>query len=387
LDCGRYESGFARLHCDACGTERLLAFSCRRRGLCPSCAARRAALTAAHLVEEVLLPVPHRQVVLTIPKRLRLYFRYDRRLLADLSRAAARAITDVAHVSTGEPEGAPGLILALQTFGQDLTFHPHIHVLATEGLVQPDDTFVPVPTIDALLLKHTLRRRVFNLLLRRAKITPAVVDAMQTWHHSGFSAHTATRVTPEEPQAAERILRYLLRPPVANARTRTQDTRQVEIVRTRPAPDGAPAITLDALEFLARATSHIPPPRQHQLRYYGAYAARARCARRLRLAADSAPPVRPRDDSPAARARRLTWAQLLRRVLEIELLACPTCPARLRIVGFITDPRVVDRILAHLHSTRPGLFPPPRGSPAATPTLCRADADGLLFAQDSPPDV
>jgi hypothetical protein len=174
---------------------------------------------------------------LTIPKRLRLYFRYDRRLLADLARAAARAITDVVRASTGETEGAPGLILALQTFGQDLAFRPHIHVLATEGLVRPDDTFVPVPTIDALLFEHTLRRRVFNLLLRRAKITPAVVDAMQSWHHSGFSAHTATRVTPEEPQAAERILRYLLRPPVANARTRTHDTTQVAIVRTRLAPD------------------------------------------------------------------------------------------------------------------------------------------------------
>jgi hypothetical protein len=157
-------------------------------------------------------------VVLTIPKRLRLYFRHDRRLLADLARTAARAITDVVRVSTGQPEGAPGLILALRAFGQDLTFHPNLHVLATEGLVRPDDTFVPVPTIDAPLLEHALRRRVFNLCC-----------------------------------AAQR------------------------------------------------------------LRYYDAYAPRARCARRLRLAADSPPPVRPRDDSPAARARRLTWAQLLRR--------------------------------------------------------------------------
>src|SRR3972149_354533 len=46
-------------------------------------------------------------------------------LPADPPRAAARAITDVVRVSIGEPEGAPGLILALQTFGQDLTFHPH----------------------------------------------------------------------------------------------------------------------------------------------------------------------------------------------------------------------------------------------------------------------
>ena len=177
-----------------CGTERLLAFSCRRRGLCPSCAARTAALSAAHLVEAVLLPLPHRQVVLTIPKRLRIYFRFDRRLLADLARAAARAITDVVRVVTDRPDGAPGIILALQTFNQDLTHNPHVHALATEGLVCSDDTFLPVPTIDAPLLEHAFRRRVFNLLLRHHKITPAVVDAMHSWKHSGFSAHTAVRV-------------------------------------------------------------------------------------------------------------------------------------------------------------------------------------------------
>jgi hypothetical protein len=321
LDCGRFEGGFARLRCDACGTERLLAFSCRRRGLCPSCAARTAALTAVRLVEHVLLPGPHRQLVLTIPKRLRIYFRVDRRLLAELARAAARAIGDVVRVVTGEPRGAPGIILALQTFGQDVTFHPHIHALATEGLLRPDDTFVPVPTIDAPLLEHAFRRRVFNLLLRCGKITPAIVEAMHSWHHTGFSAHTAVRVVPEDAPTAARVLRYLLRPPVANARTQTRDATQVEIVRTHPAPDAAPVLTREPLEFLARATSHIPRPRQHQLRYYGAYAPRACGARRKRLAAAAAAPAPkplPRDDSPAARARRLSWAQLLRRVLALD---------------------------------------------------------------------
>jgi hypothetical protein len=198
---------------------------------------------------------------------------------------------------------------------------------------------------------------------------------------------------PEEAQTAERVLRYLLRPPVANARTRTRDATQVEIVRTHPAPDGARVLTLDPLEFLARATSHIPRPRQHQLRYYGAYAPRARGARRQRLAAAAADPTPvpfPRDDSPPARARRLSWAQLLRRVLELDPLACPTCPGRLRIVSFLTDRAVVDHIIAHLRRTRPGLFPPPRGSPARqpmAPTVCRADADGFLYAQDVPPDT
>ena len=68
-----------------------------------------------------------------------------------------------------------------------------------------DDTFLPVPTIDALLLEHAFRRRVFNLLLRHQKITPAIVEAMHSWKHSGFSAHTAVRVLPEEPKTAERL--------------------------------------------------------------------------------------------------------------------------------------------------------------------------------------
>ena len=53
--------------------------------------------------------------------------------------------------------------------------------------------------------------------------------------------------------------------------------------------DGPQVLTLDPLDFLARATSHIPHPRQHQVRHYGAYAPRAHSARRKRLAANSGP--------------------------------------------------------------------------------------------------
>jgi hypothetical protein len=77
----------------------------------------------------------------------------------DYANPGHRTVGDVVRVSTGEDRGAPGVILALQTFGQDVTFHPHVHALATEGLVRPDETFVPVPTIDAPLLEHAFRRR------------------------------------------------------------------------------------------------------------------------------------------------------------------------------------------------------------------------------------
>ena len=71
LECGRPEGGFARIRCPSCRGEHLLAFSCQTRNFCPSCQAKRAALFAEHLVEDVLFYVPHRHVVFTVPKVVR----------------------------------------------------------------------------------------------------------------------------------------------------------------------------------------------------------------------------------------------------------------------------------------------------------------------------
>jgi hypothetical protein len=71
LQCGILAHGFLRLGCDTCKKEVLLAFSCKRRGFCPSCAGRRMAQTAAHLVERVIPWVPTRQWVVSVPMPLR----------------------------------------------------------------------------------------------------------------------------------------------------------------------------------------------------------------------------------------------------------------------------------------------------------------------------
>src|SRR5690606_8914290 len=72
LKCGIQVYGFARAQCEACGHELLLAFSCKRRGVCPSCNARRMSDTAARLVDGVLPDVRLRQWVLSVPFELRL---------------------------------------------------------------------------------------------------------------------------------------------------------------------------------------------------------------------------------------------------------------------------------------------------------------------------
>ena len=71
VDCGNYSCGFARVRCPECASEYLVAFSCQTRSFCPSCAAKRAALFGAYLVEEVVAEVGHAQWVFTVPKMLR----------------------------------------------------------------------------------------------------------------------------------------------------------------------------------------------------------------------------------------------------------------------------------------------------------------------------
>jgi Transposase zinc-binding domain len=92
LRCGVLAHGFLRLRCDECGHDRLVPFSCKRRGFCPSCGGRRMADTAAHLVDRVLPAVTIRQWVLTLPYPLRYRCAYDRVLTSEVLRAFLRSL-------------------------------------------------------------------------------------------------------------------------------------------------------------------------------------------------------------------------------------------------------------------------------------------------------
>ena len=104
LICGDYRLGVVRVRCTnpACGHDYFKPFSCKGFFLCPSCSQKRTLLFAEHLTNEVLLDLPHRQFVFTIPKALRPFFRHDRRLSAEVSRLIyAIAALGLNFLSTG----------------------------------------------------------------------------------------------------------------------------------------------------------------------------------------------------------------------------------------------------------------------------------------------
>jgi len=132
-DCGDLHNGFARVKCKDCGHEYLLAFSCKRRHFCPSCHQKRVVEFGEWLCMDVLKKIPHRHFVFSIPKILRRYFLYDRKLLADLSRCAWESIKVFMQEVIPEWNPIPGAVIAMQTFGDFLGFNPHAHVLVTDA--------------------------------------------------------------------------------------------------------------------------------------------------------------------------------------------------------------------------------------------------------------
>lgn len=176
LKCGLLEHGFLRVKCDSCCHEHLVAFSCKRRGFCPSCGARRMVESAAHLVDHVFPEAPVRQWVLTFPFPLRFLFANDPNALSAVLNVVHRAIATfvVRHsgftVSSGARTGAVTLI---QRFGSALNLNVHLHMLFLDGAYRLSNNRLTFhrtrrPTyenLDSLLV--TLSRRIVRALERR----------------------------------------------------------------------------------------------------------------------------------------------------------------------------------------------------------------------------
>jgi hypothetical protein len=143
--------------------------------------------------ETLLLDVPHRQVVFTISKSLRIFFKFRRRLLWELCRSAARALTVYLEALTGE-ELVPGIFVVVQTFGDRINFHPHLHLLVTEGGVDRAGIFHRLPRLDDARLAEIFAREVLALLVSEGLLSPEWAERILSWRHTGFNVHSRVRV-------------------------------------------------------------------------------------------------------------------------------------------------------------------------------------------------
>jgi hypothetical protein len=305
----------------------------------------------------VLAGVPHRQWVFTIPKRLRVYFRFDRSLLGKLCHAAWETVRDVYKLEVEGDCGTPAMIGAVQSFGELVHFHPHIHAVVAEGVFTESGHFVSIPDIRKNRAVELWQGRVFALLLDAHKINDEIAGNMRSWKHSGFSVDISVRIEKGDKAGMQRLIEYVARCPFSLTRMVSQ-TKDGKILYRASHPNCIPfplsgdASLLkgiprnfehfDPLDFLAEVTQHIPNKGEHQIRYYGWYSNKKRGLQEKKPKVGKIVGI-----TPFQHKCQLIWAALIKAVYEVDPLKCPRCGGTMKIISFIKDDSVIERILKH----------------------------------------
>ncbi len=337
LQCGILAHGFLRLRCGECGHDKLLAFSCKRRGFCPSCGARRMSQTAAHLVDHVIPHVPVRQWVLSLPIPLRVLLAAQPQLVTPVLQVVQRVITrhllDAAKLPADE--GQSGAVTLIQRFGSAGNLNIHLHCLVLDGVYRCDadgaPTFVETdaPTDDELhALLQTVISRLMKMLMRRgvlieemgqtylaepdangeeARTLRTLQTAAITYRIAfgpragqkiltlrggvpregtprrhlcadidGFSLHAAVRVEAADRKRLEQLCRYITRPALSDERVHLNAAGQVELKLKTPWRDGTTHLVMSPQEFIQRLAALVPRPRLHLIRFHGVLAPNAK---------------------------------------------------------------------------------------------------------------
>jgi len=385
LTCGILAHGFARARCGDCGHHFLIAFSCKGRGVCPSCNTRRMVATAAHLADHVIPRLPVRQWVLAVPKRLRYFLQRDPDLQGAALRLFLRAVEQCLRARSADagPAARIGAVAFIHRFGAALNPHLHFHCVVLDGVFAPapaggvvfhEATGLDEQAIAAVQAK--VRRQLLGSFVRRGLLDGDAAHAMQAWQHGGgFSVDASVRIEAADRAGRERLLRYCARPPFALERLQQRDAEHLLYEATKAGPGGTGAQILTPLQLLDRLAALVPPPRVHRHRYYGVLAPNAplRAAVTAMAAgtpATTAPAAPPANAAPPTaepahrRAARYAWALLLARIYEVFPLRCPTCGGDMRIIAFITEAAVVRDILIPLgEPITPPTIAPARGPP------------------------
>ena len=136
LRCGRLEHGFLRVACEDCREERLVAFSCKGRGICPSCGARRMVEGAALLVDEILPDDPVRQWVISFPFQLRILFARHPEWMTQVLGIVWRVLSGHLIRKAGQTRktAKAGAVTLIQRFGSALNLNIHFHMLLPDGV-------------------------------------------------------------------------------------------------------------------------------------------------------------------------------------------------------------------------------------------------------------
>lgn len=271
MNCGDIKNGYIEYTCLSCGESKKVAFRCRSR-FCTSCGKVYVDQRAENMTKK-LVKSKHRHMVFTIPEELREYFQRDRKLLEILPRCATNVLKAWFLKINKKEQFVPGIVTVIHTFGRDLKWNPHVHVLVTEGASGKKTpwrkiNFIPYERMRKSwqkLLLEAIEQKVGKRKFKNLK------NKLYTYYSDGFYVYAKGEVKNEKAATAY-VGRYTGRPAIADSRIIKYDGRKVTIYYQRHEDGKRVEEEMDALEFIRKVIIHIAEKQFKMVRYYGIYA-------------------------------------------------------------------------------------------------------------------
>jgi hypothetical protein len=373
-----------------------------------------------------------------------------------LTRLFVKTVLGFYRERGGGAPGQSGAVVAVQRTSSDLKLNPHVHAVFFDGVFRDGDELTfhargHLSTRDVAAVLEQTRDRMAKYLRRRGLLDEQDAEEGDTSEHAGLTRlaasavsgmtppagpewrrgalplthrpmvferplcvaldgfppsgitkrvtlHAATRAGGLDDAGREALLKYILRPAVAQespvgdheARRVTRgpdglvspvgDHEARRIALKKAFSDGTVAVDLDPLSLLSRLCAAVPPPRFHTVRYAGVLASASKLRSRLAPKGAAEPTVARCAEDLADVPRRSPyrpWAELLKRTFGLDVLACPRCQGRMRLLAMVTDAKSVTRYLRALgEPTEAPATAPARGPPYWKSRILRRAATG-----------
>ena len=322
LKCKDTKYGFIELKCDKCNTTKKIGFTCKSR-FCTSCGK----IYTDNWIDNMLgnlINVKHRHIVFTIPEELRKFFGIDRQRLKILPKCAARAVTSWMHSLNKKEEFTPGIVTVIHTFGRDLKWNPHVHMMVTEGGKGNITEWRHIRHISY----ESLRKRWQKILLDEVtsisgntKEVKLLKNKLYKEKDKGFYVYAKTEIKSAK-TAAKYVGRYVGRPAIAESRILKYDGKNVTYKYTRHEDNKVIVETVHVYEFIKRIIRHIPEKNFKMIRYFGIYSRRSKCKVNFIKMIDKR--------ILSIRKSIANWENRILAIAGVDPCKCPNCKNKMR---------------------------------------------------------
>mgnify|MGYP002627200207 CR=1 FL=1 len=281
IDCMNKDLGCNAYSCPNCGELCFIGNTCKSR-LCTSCGYKYKNARVEQILQHAI-DCDHRQIVFTIDDLLRPYF-YDFKYMDLLFEAVNLTIDSIVHKSFKRNKNGElisydinenfkaGFFAFLHTFGRDMKWNPHIHVLIAEKMFnQLTGSSKKLYYFNYDALSKRFQKILLDLLLKHGVISKSLVKRIYNEHRNGFYVYAEKKQFKSIKEGIEYMARYCGRPCISENRIINYDGTNVTFCYNAHEDDSYHEVTITALEFIALLVRHLIPYHFKTIRYYGFY--------------------------------------------------------------------------------------------------------------------